>query len=384
MRDRRRTSGAFLGHSGEGAIQAREGVDPAVIMRAAMILLAWCVLIAVPSASFARDSPAVTPVNLALCVSCVHTLVDTAALLGLSKRPSPPDELAARIRREADEFRSRLAADGGTYSDEQRLWYAHGVVPDANRVPLARRATGLVVRPIAFGNATDRHDVLDWLGNARTLNVPLNGNTELVLADRTKISIGWAAPFAEANTAPGPFNGVRAVSSVPFLRRVGDYESVEAGGDLFVRVPLKARLSVWLYEPRSPDILASRGFAWLRKTTTLMASPGRTPEVSDLRFPRFTVTATTSVVPVARDDAAAGTIGLGDVLGVAPPLTRIMQLTEFAATEGGISIVSTTVAHAKKKARRMPPILSIDRPFGFLVRDDATGKLILAGTVMQL
>ena len=116
-----------------------------------------------------------------------------------------------------------------------------------------------------------------------------------------------------------------------------------------------------------------------------MSAPRPTAaERVDLRIPRFTVHTTSSVLATARKDGPAGALGLSDVFTVVPPMSQIVQATEFEVTESGISITATTVGYGKKKPSRLPRSISIDHPFGYVVRDDLTDKLLMVGTVVQL
>jgi hypothetical protein len=343
-----------------------------------------CGIISVASARC--DAASATQVNSVISIRSVRTLVATATVLGYARAPagrSSPDELASRIRHHDESLVGRLTADGGSYLDDQRLWYVHGASPSAVRLQLAQTAFGLKAREVRFGDAQERRDVAGWLGGAVMHYAPLNGFTKLVLADRTKISIGWQTPFDASATGREMFHGLSGDNSVPFLKRTGTFSIAEMNEGVLVQLPLKAGLSMWVYEPRSSQALAA-GYGWTRKARALMTSSRLVSDVFDLRIPKFSVDAVSSVAETARRDEAAPDLGITEVLTIVPPLTAVLQVAQFAVTEHGISMSATTVGYQRKKAQRLPRSIVVDRPFGFLVRDDVTGELFMAGSIVQL
>jgi serpin B len=221
----------------------------------------------------------------------------------------------------------------------------------------------------------------------------LTPTTVLVLADAVYFHADWVRAF-ESATADRPFYlATGATESVPFMSSgsarsprpltvpvsmTGQYTAVElpyAGKKLsaLVVMPTKSSLSSFVSSltPASLDQIVS----------------GTSPEGVQLSMPTFTLRSDYQLNQTLSSMGMSQAFGYADFSNIAPqpPLAvhtveqhAYLQVTPkgtTAAAATGIGVIATVTRAGE------PPVIVIDHPFLFLVRDDATGAILFESMV---
>lgn len=219
----------------------------------------------------------------------------------------------------------------------------------------------------------------------------LDGTTRLVLTNAIYLSASWARAFDPKDTTPGPFTlADGTVVRVPMMRATPDeptdktYGYAAGPGYQLVTLPYTGgRLAFTVLLPTgSPadllKIMRDKGLPALLDTVR--------PAGIALALPRFTIS---SDVDLSRTLSGLGmpdAFGPGaDFSGIttAEPL-RLQTVRHDAVVrvdEHGTVAAAATGVGAQSTAMVVPPTVTVDRPFLFVITDTASGAPLLLGRV---
>jgi serpin B len=202
----------------------------------------------------------------------------------------------------------------------------------------------------------------------------------------------WRIPFDPARTRPLPFHGANGVTrTVPMmsleprpLRYVAtpDYQAVDLlyGNGAFA-------LTLLLPEPghQTADLLAGLASGgW----ETLAGSFGE--HTIGLVMPKFRMDYSRSLredltalgMGIAFDPARADLSGIADVRPERLYLTRVIQKTFVEVNEEGTEAAAATAVGVGVTS--MPPVMTVDRPFLFAIRERLSNTILFIGQINQL
>ena len=265
------------------------------------------------------------------------------------------------------------------------------------------------VRPVDFRRDPESARVLinDWVleeteERIRNLIPPdaITALTRLVLANAIYFKAAWSTPFEDRATANLPFHLLDGDErEVPMMRQqsnlryaIGDgYQAVElpyTGGDVAMTILV-------------PDSGGFREFEGSLDGGTVGAIlDGLDYERVKLTMPRFEMDSTFSLsdiletmgMPNAFDDQAADFSGMdGQVCKsrgyICLLISDVLHKAFISVDEAGTEAAAATaviIGVAKAVQVEPEPIeLTIDRPFIFLIRYQATGAVLFAGRVVE-
>lgn len=337
-------------------------------------------------------SPASAGIVLSLAAAGARGATEHAMLQTLGANHLTSGELA---RRDSMLIASMRGRSDVTLSIANGIWVdtLARLLPEFQR--LAQREYGAAVQVLPLASPAAVQRINEWASTAthgrisQVLGDPLPRDARLFLANAVYFKGRWLDAFDTSRTRTRPFtmtSGPRI--SVPMMQRTGHYLYRSDSGFSLLRVPYRGgRFAMYIALPDSgidPNALASRledGWPALRA--------GLVTREVHLVLPRFHVEQQLDLKPTlealgmspAFDDAAADFRGMATAdaplaIGAAAQ-TVFIDVNEMgaeAAAVTGLTVVPTSLGP--------PPIeFVIDRPFVFLLRDDATGTDLFVGRI---
>jgi serpin B len=274
---------------------------------------------------------------------------------------------------------------------------------------LARMRTdfGAAAEPVDFKGAPERSRsrINHWV-EERTAHriqdlVPPGGvtaETRLALVNAIYFLGDWAVPFERAGTLPAPFHVTPAETrEVPTMNRLGGFRVARKDGVTVVELPYKGGgMSMLLLVPGELAGLAGvESTLDAGRLENLCA--GLKGERVWISLPSFEVRPPKSLslagdlaalgMPLAFDREAADFTGIADPRNPAQRLviTSVYHKGFVKVDEKGTEAAAATAVIARETGARpddTPPArIQADRPFLFLIRDDASGLVLFLGRV---
>jgi serpin B len=225
----------------------------------------------------------------------------------------------------------------------------------------------------------------------------VDSNTRLVLVNAIYFLADWASPFASDRTTPQPFtlaDGKRA--SVAMMRQVGGFRLARVKGAAVLELPYEGRDLAMLVV--LPDAKAA-GTAAIEARLDVATLDGWRAALADQRvavsLPRFTIDPAS---PMALSGAlqalgmkAAFAPDAADFSGIVTPatpeqrlyLSEVFHKAFVKVDEKGTEAAAATAAVMRATgAAPAPPVeFMADRPFLFLIVDQASGLVLFMGRV---
>jgi serpin B len=295
-----------------------------------------------------------------------------ALLVALRARDVPPsaDNDGALLRPVNQIFQER------TFDVESAFLDTLGVSYDAG------------VQLVDFENSPDptRLAINDWVlvqTHERIADLlpegAIDSLTRLVLVNALYLKAAWEEAFQAEATSDGTFHAAGGDVTVPFLR--GDIGSAGTGtidGADVVDLPLVGGELAF-------TVIVPRGGA----AVDLVSVAGQFDTLGHggayVNMPKFRVTVPLDLVPVLRtlgvdalfDSAACDLTGINPAADLY--VTGAFHKTFVNVDEKGVEAAAATAIVVGDTS--MPPTITVDEPFYFLVRDTATGAPLFAGFI---
>jgi len=220
----------------------------------------------------------------------------------------------------------------------------------------------------------------------------LKPSTRLVLTNAIYFKGAWVAQFDPKATRDEPFHlSATQDKSVPMMRRTGRYNYMEGVDFQALQLPYKGnRLSMIILLPRHPEGLADaeRDLAPQKLKAALGVLAAR--EVAVV-IPRFKLTDQFELASVLEAMGMKMAFGPGaDFSGMTGKrdlsISAVIHKAYVAVDEEGTEAAAATAIVMRTLAIREmtpPPEFRADRPFLFLIRDEASGAILFMGRVME-
>ena len=259
------------------------------------------------------------------------------------------------------------------------------------------------IEQMDFANATEasRVAINKWVESKTNSKVrdliaqgQLLSSAKLVLVNALYFHADWAQPFIKPATQPTPFaveTGPKV--SVPMMRREGKFGYFEEPGKLqVVELPYSGgELSMLVLLPAQGEKLATLE-ARLSADNLQKWSSEISQRPVDVFLPKFKVTwGTKDVVPQLKKLGVkdAFVFPQADFSGIDGGKTLIISLVLHKAfvdvnEEGTEAAAATAVVMAPGGAppkQEPPKVFKADRPFLFLIRDNASGTILFVGRI---
>ncbi|MFZ4578732.1 MAG: serpin family protein [Myxococcota bacterium] len=218
----------------------------------------------------------------------------------------------------------------------------------------------------------------------------VTSDTKLVLTNAIYFNAAWATPFEVKSTQPGDFTRLDG-SKVTAQRMNGSAEMLYGKGQGWqaVAIPYDGQqLDMVLVVPDAGQFAAFEAGLSEASLAQVVESLGNTEVI--LTLPKFEFTSTSGLanalkelgMPAAFDAAQADFSGIADPnsLYIADVLHKAFIKVNEAGTEAA---AATAVIFNDTAAVPDPPMLVVDRPFLFMIRDRATQTVLFIGRVVD-
>ena len=295
--------------------------------------------------------------------------------------------------------RSKTSQDAVTFNMANALW------PDKRRRFSDAYLNTLSVnyganpKPLDFAGDPQgaRETINGWVSDQTERRIPeliseglLGPNTSLVLTNAVYFNASWKTPFSESATRFQffyPLKGKRRTS--PLMSKTARYRHMTGEGFEAVELDYAGdRLSMLALVPDRGGYQEFAGRLDSKLLSQVMSKLKK--RKLNLYIPRFTFESALSLVGEMRalrmrdafERSKADLSGMNGARDLY--VDTIIQKTFVQVDERGTEAAAATVVTTRGKSRRPPePILKIDRPFVFLIRDKPTGTILFIGRMAE-
>ena len=216
----------------------------------------------------------------------------------------------------------------------------------------------------------------------------LDDLTRMVLVNTITFTADWRTPFPKASTEAAAFTRLDGTSvQVPMMRVRGGLGLEHAVADDYAAasLPYAGGASMLVVVPNAgkfAQVQAGLSANLLRQIDAALA-----PGDLIVRLPKFTFTSHASLRPTlealgmhdAFDASSADLSGIDGRKDLY--LKDVVHQATIHVDENGTTAAAATGAVVELQSA--PPQVSADRPFLYLIRDDATGAILFAGQVLD-
>jgi len=262
----------------------------------------------------------------------------------------------------------------------------------------ANYGAGMRLLDFAADQEASRLAINDWVAEQtrdRILDLLPAGSitalTRLVLTNAIDFKASWQTQFDPDFTRPGPFHRLGgSVAEADLMRVEADLSYAEGEGWQAVELPYEGgQVSMVILLPAEGTFAAFE--AGLDAARLAAALEALSPDRVALAMPKFTFTTGFEVgellaamgMPDAFDESRA------DFAGIEPRnelyITRVVHKAFVGVDEKGTEAAAATavVMDGRTSVPPEPRVVTLDRPFLFLIRDVETGAVLFLGRVLD-
>lgn len=280
------------------------------------------------------------------------------------------------------------------------LWCNRSIQVDPAYTARANKIYDAEVREIDFAAADAVASINAWVSEKTASMIPrmvdsLHPATLMVALNAIYFKGLWKQPFLRRITRDEPFTtGSGETKTLPRMRQWGKFQYLERPEFQAVALPYQgSRIAMYLFLPARKSSLrqlhdsltAGQWEAWTNQFAEMQGS---------VQLPRFKMSYRAELGPalVNLGMALAFDPGHADFGGIRsePPLLWIGEVLHCAVAEvneEGTEAAAVTMGVMGAALHRQRPEphfeMIIDRPFLFLIRDEATGSVLFVGSVVD-
>ncbi|HEX8684721.1 MAG TPA: serpin family protein [Ardenticatenaceae bacterium] len=275
------------------------------------------------------------------------------------------------------------------------LWGQQGYAFRPEFLDLLARNYGAGLGLLDFGSDPEaaRQTINDWVSDATEEKIEnlipegvLNGGTRLVLTNAIYFTAAWASQFEESATMDRPFHLLDGGEvSVPMMAQTESYRYVEGEGYQAIELPYRgADVSFVAILPAEGEFEAFEAALSGEQAESILGSLAYEEVV--LTMPKFTYESAFSLVEILKAMGMPAAFDAADFSGMdgtqSLAISEVLHKAFIAVDEEGTEAAAAT-AVAMTESAAMPPedpaVMVLDRPFIYLIRDNATGTLLFIG-----
>ncbi|HEX9076883.1 MAG TPA: serpin family protein [Anaerolineae bacterium] len=218
----------------------------------------------------------------------------------------------------------------------------------------------------------------------------LDAATRLVLTNAIYFNAAWAEAFSAEQTRDGTFNLLDGGKvTVPMMNRTEFFSYAKGEGYQAVALPYdKRELSMLIVMPAAGQWNIFESSLDAKRVEVIVKSLDNKRVV--LSMPKFKVETSYQLTETLRGLGMRDAFepGLADFSGMDGTrnlfIGQVIHKAFVAVDEAGTEAAAATAVIMPTGARiEQPVVLNLDRPFFFLIRDNATGAILFVGRVMN-
>ncbi len=216
----------------------------------------------------------------------------------------------------------------------------------------------------------------------------IDGMTRLVLVNTITFTAQWRVPFNHALTELRPFTRLDGTTvSVPMMHRdeARDVPAMQGDGYLAARLPYAGGASMLLIVPDAGHfgaVSAAVGPAMISSIDSRLTSGW-----TEVWMPRFDLEWKQSLNETLQTLGTRAAFGNADFSGMDGThnlfISGVMHDAKVHVDEDGTKAAAATAAVMELDAKLSGITVDANRPFIYLIRDDATGAILFAGQVLD-
>ena len=215
----------------------------------------------------------------------------------------------------------------------------------------------------------------------------------MVLVNALYFNAPWADAFDSELTSENVFHGKSKSGKVSMMHRTGQYNYAQVHGAQVIQLPYEGgRYSMFVALPPAGADL-DKLIPQITEGAFNSAIEMMRPRKVKLSLPRFKVE-TSMLLNKALQDMGIRTAftPAADFHGIAEMgplvLDQVKQKCYVEVAEKGAEAAAVTVAQIRLTAVRVDPedmaVMTVDRPFVFMITDGYTGNILFAGKIVNL
>lgn len=258
---------------------------------------------------------------------------------------------------------------------------------------------GAGMRLVDYATAAEdaRGQINDWVGDQTRDRIPelipqgaIDADTRLVLTNAIYLNAPWMTPFEEGATDEGSFTRLDGSEvTADFMHQNAHFGYAEGDGFQVVELPYAGgRISMLVVLPDAGSFdavesgLDAPQLAALRESLLF-------PKI-ELSFPRFEFHTQSGLKPVLADlgmpTAFTEQADFSGITSEAPVLiSDVLHEAFISVDEEGTEAAAATAVIVSLTSAPLdpPPVVTVDRPFLFLIQERETGTVLFMGRVMD-
>ena len=280
------------------------------------------------------------------------------------------------------------------------LWCNRSIQVDPAYTARAHKIYDAEVREIDFAAADAAARINAWVSEKTASMIPrmvdsLHPDTLMLALNAIYFKGLWKQPFLRLATSDEPFTtGSEETKTLPRMRRAGKFQYLERPEFQAVVLPYQgSRIAMYLFLPARKSSLrqlydslsAGQWEAWTNQFAEAQGS---------VQIPRFKTSYRAELRPALTNLGMelAFDPGHADFGGIRnqPPvwIDQVLHCAVAEVNEEGTEAAAATVSRimgAALRPQRPEPYFEmiIDRPFLFLIRDEASGNILFMGSVVD-
>jgi serine protease inhibitor len=340
------------------------------------------------------DNVVVSPYNIALALNILAQGASDKTAVVFDKGLHLSDQHLSLTDAEAamNALRTSLPSGAGvTVEVANGLWSGKSYPVKPGFAARALKYYAARIDSVDFADPQTRVAINKWVedethGKSPQILAQLPATTQLVIAGALYVKGTWADKFDVAATVPADFacgNGAKV--SVPTMHRSATYSYFETDAFQALSLPFSDQhyeLVVVLPKPgKEADIRAGLGEGLSALDSVRFVSrPGK------LALPRLKLSWSGDLLETLKSVGLRAALSEGAVYDrlASKPLTvgAVAHKTTFELDENGAEAAAATAIVGVRAAMIEPPfVMTLDRPFYFVLREKVSGVVLFAGFV---
>ena len=227
-------------------------------------------------------------------------------------------------------------------------------------------------------------------GMVRDVVKKLNPQTVMILANALYFKAPWETPFDPHSTHKDVFHGSEGDSDALFMSRKLTCGYVDYAGNQMVSLSYEGgRYSMYVFLP-SEDLTVNGVLSYLSESGLKDVMKNMAPKRVRLTLPKFKVESEMSLVKTLEAmgmrsafSTAADLSGIGrGPLAVSDVFQKaVVEVDENGSEAAAVTTVTVNLTSARVNT---DPVMTVNRPFYYMIADLEAGRILFAGRIMNL